>query len=118
MRTSSGLTILELLIITSVLAILTAVGFPVMSKARARAFEANAQIYAYKVYKASYGAMLETNPYTIMTTEDCVNGYTAGRYAANKVRFIDACSVESSVNNEPIVTIVSNTGKTIVFPLN
>ena len=110
MRTSSGLTILELLTAIAILSVILTIGFPVLFQAREKAQEATAQTHATQVYKAAYAHVVSDVDNTVATSNDCKSAYVAGNYAASPNKLIASCEVADSGNGVPQVTVISLSG--------
>ncbi len=114
MRHCKGFSTTELLIVTTILALLLALGLPNLLHARANAREASAKIYATTVYKVALAHILE--PANTLVEGDCKTSYVAGNLSAPGSSYVKSCLVKDAGDGTPEVTVETLAGTIFSLP--
>ncbi|MFN8509261.1 MAG: type II secretion system protein [Deinococcaceae bacterium] len=113
----AGMTLLELLVVISVVSILTLVSISGLFRAVSVAKNRAALAYASNVYKAASAYIAEDAAHTLVSG-DCSLGYTAGNYnilPADSV--VQLCSITDPDGDRlPTVVVTSTLGEIYTLP--
>ena len=114
MRTCEGFSVVELLVVITVLALLLALGLPNLLHARANAREASAKVYATTVYKVAFAHLLE--PANTLVEGDCKAAYVAGSLSTPGSTYVKSCVVRDAGDGTPKVTVETLAGTVFSLP--
>lgn len=116
MKESRGFTLVELLVIVAMMGIISSIGFPFVLKARDTAAEAATRAFTHNLYKTAYAHIAVAVDNTVVTDDDCTDGYTAGDYSIVAKLALASCEVRMGADDLPFVRVVSAQGMAFTLP--